>query len=609
MHVLIPLYPSNPARPIGEVQINQSKLVCFLVVTLVVVIGGSLRYQVAQQDLLWLDELHTSWVVSGDLDDVSERAHLGNQSPLFFWLTWSVIQQQDQTASGLRMVSLVAGIALIFAAGYLAWIWTQSVLATLVSTWWIAIDPTFVFYATEARPYALLQLLGVLQVISFWQLLKHFHKDPDAAKSSFGRPPAGDSRIVVMALFVLSSVAVFYSHYTGVWLFVSEALFISGYIVAAKLGWVTSFQSGRAMIHLVVAALAGLILCLPAMLHLLTVYDRRENWVIVSSVPGLLDQLRWPFLLGVVLPIVCAAIFYFPNKEAADSNHLRTKQTNLGPIRIPLVLLWGSVPVAMVILVDSLGLAPLALQRYTMVGLAAFPLFAALCVNTSGKWFGQLLIALILIATSFIQRYENRQLVYNPFVSQFLASKTLPMLRQENWNDPIDEINRRDDKREQPVFLFSNLIEDVHAFATEDPDFHDYLRFPVSGIHSVDGRDRVIQAAPTMGSQHFRPTDIELMKRKGGAWLIIRGDQFLVGRIGDELRAMSRLLDEIEQTAPAPDQGEEEDPANSSVREPASPQASPPPNEPTLQFAQFPMSHIPGQNPFPSNVYLVSVDW
>ncbi|MEZ6075018.1 MAG: hypothetical protein R3C56_04880 [Pirellulaceae bacterium] len=40
----------------------------------------------AATESLWLDELHTSWVVAGPWSDVASRARQGNQSPLFFWV-------------------------------------------------------------------------------------------------------------------------------------------------------------------------------------------------------------------------------------------------------------------------------------------------------------------------------------------------------------------------------------------------------------------------------------------------------------------------------------------------------------------------------------------
>ncbi len=312
----------------------------------------------------------------------------------------------------------------------------------------------------------------------------------------------------------------------------------------------------------------------------------------MSSVAGLLNQLRWPLLLSVVLPILSAAVFYFPNKEKIDSRLFGLRPMDRSITKIAFVLLWAGIPLACVLLLDGFGIAPLASQRYALVGSAAIPLFAGLCVGVSGKWYGQLAIAAILTATSFVQGYERQQIIYNPIVAHFQATQSLPMLRLENWKDTIAEINRRQDKQTHPVFLYANLIEDVDAFANADPAFQEYLRFPISGIHTVDRTVREVIAAPTLGVQHFRPTDIELMKQQGGAWLIIRTrDPGFVGVICDELRQLAVLLAEIEQeTSPDPTD------AADGV-------------QPSAQFIRFPMSPLPSQSVYLSDVYLVSINW
>ena len=60
---------------------------------LIVAVGGWLRFQVATNDLLWLDELHTGWVVDAPaFSDIASRAADGNQTPVYFWITRLLIQ-------------------------------------------------------------------------------------------------------------------------------------------------------------------------------------------------------------------------------------------------------------------------------------------------------------------------------------------------------------------------------------------------------------------------------------------------------------------------------------------------------------------------------------
>jgi len=84
-----------------------------LLIAIITLLGGLVRCLIAANEPLWLDELHTSWVVAGELGDVYQRAQIGNQTPLFFWLTWAAVEFFGETELSLRLVSLIAGTATI----------------------------------------------------------------------------------------------------------------------------------------------------------------------------------------------------------------------------------------------------------------------------------------------------------------------------------------------------------------------------------------------------------------------------------------------------------------------------------------------------------------
>jgi 4-amino-4-deoxy-L-arabinose transferase-like glycosyltransferase len=86
--------------------------------TAILALGAFLRLWQAGESL-WIDELHTSWVVSGKLSEVLPRAAMGNQSPLYFWGMWLLVQVTGQSEWTLRLPSLLAGIALPAAVYFL----------------------------------------------------------------------------------------------------------------------------------------------------------------------------------------------------------------------------------------------------------------------------------------------------------------------------------------------------------------------------------------------------------------------------------------------------------------------------------------------------------
>ena len=116
---------------------------------------------------LWLDELHTSWVVDSSVNEIPTRSLEGNQSPVYFFLVWPIVAVLGQTELALRLISFLAGIAMVIVMGWIVRRLTQAWLPALLGSLLIAIDPFFVEYSQEARPYALLQLVVLIQMYFF----------------------------------------------------------------------------------------------------------------------------------------------------------------------------------------------------------------------------------------------------------------------------------------------------------------------------------------------------------------------------------------------------------------------------------------------------------
>ena len=79
-------------------------------------IAAALRFWQAGESL-WLDELHTAWCAHGSLSEVAQRAAIGNQSALFFWLEWLLVRIFGENELALRLPSLIAGSLLPLAGG------------------------------------------------------------------------------------------------------------------------------------------------------------------------------------------------------------------------------------------------------------------------------------------------------------------------------------------------------------------------------------------------------------------------------------------------------------------------------------------------------------
>ena len=154
---------------------------------------------------LWLDELHTSWVVAETPSEIPARAHAGNQSPLYFYLVWCVVQLCGHNPWALRFISLISGIALMAAVAWLVRRWSDSVSSGLLAAMLLALSRDCIFFAQEARPYALVQLSAVCHALVFVAVLTR---------------PTRLNRL----LFVLGAAWLFYLHYTTFLLFIAQAV-------------------------------------------------------------------------------------------------------------------------------------------------------------------------------------------------------------------------------------------------------------------------------------------------------------------------------------------------------------------------------------------------
>ena len=499
-----------------------------LFVLLVAAVGGWVRWLIASSEILWLDELHTSWSVAGSLGEVYQRALSGNQTPLYFWISWLSVEVFGETEFSLRLVSLIAGTGTIIAAAWLVLRWTGSTIAAVVTSLLIALDVQFIYYATEARPYALVQFLGVVQVALFWRLINWYGpqiESVEAESETAGSPElTGNSSQWVWLSLV--TALLFYTHVTSAWLFAGEAIFVC-----------IALLIGKSLKRLLLASVVAAALCVPAFLQLGQLAARRSNWSSVSSTPELLLQQALPAGIWLLVPAAAILIAILSGKERGSP----AVQKRLGNCQLGFVALWALMPTVLVVAFDLLEVAPMALARYTLVGAAAMPIFAGLAIGFIDVRKIRLFLAIALIAVSLIWS----PITSGKFVTSGFDAGELPGLRWEDWKSPVDQINANQAKRNHPVLLASNLIEDVDALENSAAEFQAYVRFPVKGIYQIDTQtpsgtenetsSRQVIAIPTLPGEHTRASDIETIKNSGGAWLIVRGTPELALEIEDEI--------------------------------------------------------------------------
>ncbi|MHB8969067.1 MAG: glycosyltransferase family 39 protein [Pirellulaceae bacterium] len=461
----------------------------------IVMLGMWLRgFQACES--LWLDELHTSWVVADGLQQIPARARAGNQSPLYFYLVWGTVQVLGHHEWTLRLPSLLAGTGLILATCGLVRRWSRSVASGLLAALLVAVHRDCIFYAQEARPYALLQLLAVMHAALFVQL---WHR------------PSGARRWA----FVVGAVCLFYLHYTSFLFLLAEAACLAGLYL-----WGEAQPRYRLRSSLLDAAAIGILL-VPASRHLLQIAHQRHNWSRIVDV--------WPSLgiqyMGAVYILVPVAIAMVAAGLGLPRTGFRWRS-----MRGVWTLCWFSVPPCLALLSTWSGLAALAMLRYLVASLVGAIVFASLgyASFTSRAYRWVLAVALVVgtIGTSGMieqWRYDGR----------WIGD------RNESWNELVAWLNQRWLADPLPVFLCSGLLEDTALQDGADPALRDYCLFPVRGIYALVASP--IEPLPTQRHIRLATHARQLAQDKGGAWVVIRAGEtttdLLVRSLADQLAA------------------------------------------------------------------------
>ncbi|MEL7497067.1 MAG: hypothetical protein AAFN77_05615 [Planctomycetota bacterium] len=486
-----------------------------------------IRYAISLHDSLWLDELHTGWVVGNQLSDVWPRAAIGNQSPLYFWLTWFAFQVLPNE-TGIRFISMLASIGTIGLTGWIVFRSTASLCGSTLTMSLICFADPFLYYGTEGRPYALVQLLSVVQLLSFWQFLRVVSQ-----QNNDDRPARMANAWRASLMFVASSAALVYTHLTGGLIAIPELIFGMIWIVLSNRNDDRGFSRVRSLWSnrwLVIGSVATLVvICWPLLDSLATVSQRRSNWNSVAFASRLFLDV-WPMVLvWFMLPmIVWVSAVKWNRTETRLKQYLRCTDSFVLPFW--LVWVWGIGVLASLFLLQISLIAPLAMLRYFSVGIVAGPVLCGMLfqpfnhARIRSRLIPVCLFGLLLLLNLKIMSHQESWLTTS------VNQQRLLRLRSENWFEAISEINRSKHRSAYPLFLYAAVIEDHEALSNRESSFQEYLQFPVRSLYSLDA-DRRVVVGPTLGQPHFDSEDINAAKRNGGAWLLIRHQDEIANEI------------------------------------------------------------------------------
>jgi len=465
-------------------------------------VGAALRIQPLGESL-WLDELHTAWCAVGPLDEVAQRAAMGNQGPLFYWLEWLTLRLLGPNELSLRLISLLSASLLPLAVFLLARRW-RAETAGLVAAGLIAVDPLSIFYATEARPYATLQLLAVLHVALTTEVVEQ---------------PTLRRRMTWIGV----AVAMFYLHFTAALVIFAEAtvLCFSRIVGGPE-------KRGSALILLVDFALLG-VLCLPELSNLQAIFAHRANWATFVARGPVWSVLEW-FSLPAwwwSMLVVMAVVGVGCQRKSGASGTRRL----WGDASCLLVAAWLAIPLGLAWLATWTDTARLFFPRYVVCSLPAAALVAGLFVRAIPWQSVRIVAGVLTIACAAWS---------GGLVENIVQDNRVIAPRGEDWRGCVAWLDERLPEAGFPVLVYSGLIEADELRQPHDELLADYCLAPVTSLYPLDvDRGDMFPLALHEPGKLDQVAEM-LMIHRGGAWLIVRGDKPAAARIAEEIMTSLR---------------------------------------------------------------------
>lgn len=491
---------------------------------------------------LWLDELHTSWCIEGNWVDLQKRSQAGNQPPGYMLLISSLHWTVSQMAGGGQDWILRIPSVLAHASSSLVLFMLSSKLlrerkrqesnplfcdglAAAIAICWFCLDRSQLFYASEARAYALLQFVQFLGWLCAWQYI--------CPKN------AGKMRTRFLFLWGLSAAIGLHVHFIA-----ALAILWQGIILLTV---ITVKGAAKATIGLFITALCTAVVCFPAITQGIPVWQRRDQW---QSFAGNTDwyysATMFPLLSFLVLPTL---VLYLDQIT-------RSKQEATSPAGKEPSKLWSKALFWLVAFtgpwltawaVTAVKLAPVFHSRYVLC--SAIPLVAlGICLVAQIR---RRSLQIAAVSIGFCCLFYSQG-----YLQVWQAGQLIGWQRGENWRAASawieDHIAAGDE-----IWCAAGLIEGENLSLPISERLDEYLTFPFRGAYKVQASDdQFVEPKTLLTDASLWPSQWlkqERVESSGGRtrFLICRATPQQLGQVLEHLkRELRRAGYDFELTQP-----------------------------------------------------------
>jgi 4-amino-4-deoxy-L-arabinose transferase-like glycosyltransferase len=305
-----------------------------LVISIILLLAAALRFYRLSSQSLWADEGNSVALARRSFVEIAQRTAFDIHPPLYYWLLKIWISLFGAGEIGLRSLSAVLGIALV----YLIWLLGTRLFSPgvgAVAALLAAVSPFQVYYSQEARMYMLLTVLGTLTVLVAWLILENY-------------ATGGRNRGFLGTLYILLVAAGLYTHYAyPIILLAINGIALVWFLQNAKL----TIQDLNLFHWLSLQLIPGLLYLpwLPTVWRQITTWPSEKT---TETLPVIVDEISltllfghsWPYNLGRVASgglLLMLLFTWWIGRSTRQQNSLPAPRFPL-PTRLslPVTLLW-----------------------------------------------------------------------------------------------------------------------------------------------------------------------------------------------------------------------------------------------------------------------------
>jgi uncharacterized membrane protein len=407
----------------------------------------------------WLDELATAWTVKGSFSEILTRCWISNLSPLYYILIYISKVLFGYSEASLRIPGLLAGVLSIPLIYLVTYKLSGSKTLSLLAAFFSSIDPAFIYYSLEVRPYPLIIFFSLLHLYIFLFFLQN-----------------KKSLLYALVLGLLSGLIILL-HYTAAIICIAELCIAIIYFLKKKI-------IKQKIPGLLIYILIPCVILLPFVTHIKYLL---ENNAILGSFINMKELISifdlHPHLVTYILFPLMISLFFWICSPKMNSRVNKNKRFSLF-----FLLSWYFIPLLVHWFLTEIKVATIYYPRYLAWIIPAPIIGSAILIGIfQSKWIKLVFIITLLLLTtkSYILSAVTNNLSGKD-THKSLESKLTAHVDSFGWKEAVCQINNSGIAAGK-IYVLSGLVESrmLNTDKRENSLMNNYLLSTVNSMYPL----------------------------------------------------------------------------------------------------------------------------